>query len=557
MLGRASIQLRAVVAAFALIGALIAAAGTATASTPHDLTGTWSCCGPGGAGSQTWTITAMDKSSGVFSGTGKGGCCTFPVKGTATGDSVTLTTGPYEPLTSYTATFTGTLSADSKTLTGSWKDNGAGKGTFTATRPTAPDPGDPGGGSPDTPTTGGNAKVKVVPGDIYVSDSSANVGSGAVYRVNPENGSTVLIHQGAPFSAIRDIAFGPEGNLYVADMGASAIHKIDLKTGAVTRLTAPFDSLLRNPWGIVYDPTFGDFLVTDRFFGTVVRVDPKTGVVKPLADGLKQPHSIALAPGLGPFVTDLRTPGVFRIEQGAGGWKAKLFKKAPFVALTGIAIGVTPAGYRFFVSDSVPYTQAGGVCSWVDNGKPEVLASNSVIGTPAGVGLSSDGRTLYIGSTGTSAGTGSIIEMNLADKKLKTLAGGFVSPVSFAVAPPKQVAVSVSTSGPGTNATTTGVTTAVTSPQQPVLASVAVSVNVPAGFGAHASKAIRVKPVQASIPPGKRTKVKVRFPRSLTKQIKGALKAGRKVKAKVTVTASAANGSSRMAVKRVQIKSGG
>ncbi len=492
----------------------------------------------------------MDKSSGGFSGTGKGGCCTFPVKGTATGDKVTLTTGPYEPLTSYSATFTGTLSADSKTLTGSWEDLGKSKGTFTATRPTAPTPGD----APDTGAAGGN-KVKIVPGDIYVSDSSANAGAGAVYRVNPENGVTTLIHQGAPFAGIRDIALGPDGDLYVTDIGASAIHRIDLATHSVTRLTPQFDPLLRNPWGIVYDPTLGDFLVTDFFFGSLLRVDPKTGAVKRLIDdeALKRSHSLALAPGLGAFTTNLRALGVMRMIQSGNGWKASVFKKG-FPAPLGIAIATTAAGQRFFLSDSSPPGQAGGVYSWLGSSKPELLAGDTSIGTPAGLGLSSDGKTLYIGSTGSVAGSGSLLAMNLADRKLKTVATGFVSPVSIAVAPPKKVTIQVGSGEAGTSATPNGVTTTVTSPGQAVVASVAVSVNLPAGGFARVSKALRVKAVTATIPPGKRTKVKVPFKGALGKQIRAALKAGKKVKAKVAVKATTASGASRKVVKRVPVK---
>ena len=312
---------------------------------------------------------------------------------------------------------------------------------------------------------------------------------------------------------------------------------------------------MRNPWGIVYEPLLGEFLVTDFFFGSVVQVDPKTGATKRLLqdDALKRAHSIALAPGGPAFVSGFKERGVVKVEQVNGKWKAATFKKGPFAALFGITIGTTPAGYRFFVTDAVPYTQAGGVLSWLDSGKPESIASNSTIGTPAGLGLSSDGETLYIGSTGTSAGTGSIIEMNLADRKLKTLAGGFVSPTSFAVAPPKKATVQVSGGGSASSANPSGVTTTITSPSQPVVASVAVSVNLPSGFLARASKAVRAKSVTKAIPPGKRTKVRVKFKRPLVKKIKAALKAGKKVKAKITVKATAASGATSRSVRRVSL----
>lgn len=555
MVGEAHIRLRGVVATLAFACALlVAGAGSATASTTHDLTGTWSCCGSGGAAAQTWTIATMDKSSGAFTGTGQGGSIKMKITGTVSGDSVTLTTA-YEG-SSYSATFKGTLSADSKSMSGSWESSVGQKGTWTATRPSAPAPDDP----EDSPEAGGDSptgtKAKAIPGEIYVADSSANTGSGAVWKVNPASGVATLIHQGPPFSQIRDIAFGPDGNLYVTDIGASAVHKIDLKTGTVTRLTKQFDPLLRNPWGIVYEPLLGAFLVTDFFFGSVVSVDPKTGATKQLIkdDVLKRAHSIALAPGGPAYVVGFKQHVVVKVEQQNGIWKAATFQKGPFAAPFGIALATTLAGPRFYLTDAVPYTQAGGVFSWVGSAKPESLVSNSVIGTPAGLGLSADGKTLYIGSTGTSAGTGSIIEMNLADRKLKTLAGGFVSPTSFAIAPPKKVSVQVSGSSSASNANPSGVTTTITSPGQAVVASVAVSVNLPGGgFSARASKAVKVKPVTRPIPPGKRTKVRVRFKRSLSKQIKAALEAGKKVKAKVSVKVTAASGATSRSVKRFSL----
>lgn len=534
-----------------LVCSLFASVGGAAASTAHDLTGTWECCGSGGASNQTWTITSMDKSSGAFSGTGDGGGIKMTITGTASGDSVTLTTD-YDG-SSYSATFKGTLSADSLSMSGDWESNSSQKGTWTAKRGAAPNPGD----DPDAPKPEGPAgsKVKLIPGDVYVSDSSANVSGGAVYKVNPENGVTTLVHQGAPFVGVRGIAFGPDGDLYVANIGAGEIDRIDLAKGTVTRLT-PFSPLMRNPAGIVYDPALGDFLVTDSYFGTLLRVDPKTGAVKKLLEyeDLKRAQNLALALGLGAFAPSVKGQGVvLRMSQAAGGWKASIFKKglpAPF----GIAIEATAAGSRFFVTDSSPQVQMGGVYSWLGNEKPELIVDDALIGTPAGLGLTPDGKTLYIGSTGTSVGTGSLIAMNVADRKLKTVTGGFVAPVSIAVAPPKKVTVAVGAGKTGTKATPTGVTTTVSSPAQPLAVTVSVSVNLPRKLVARASKAIKAKSVQITVPARSKVKARVPFKRSLANQIRAALKAGKTVKAKVTVKAVAPNGDTRKAVKRVQIK---
>lgn len=112
---------------FALIAAGVGAARTSTS-----LRGTWSCCGSGGAGAQTWKINSMS-SGGSFSGSGGGGAYTFPITGKIVGSSVTLTTGPYAQLPSYSATFKGTVSKSGKTMSGTWTSNESQSGTWTAT----------------------------------------------------------------------------------------------------------------------------------------------------------------------------------------------------------------------------------------------------------------------------------------------------------------------------------------------------------------------------------------------------------------------------------------
>jgi len=104
-----------------------AAAATATTTTP-DVAGTWSCCGSGGAGAQTWTIT---ESNGTLSGSGPS---IGPTSGSISGSSVTIVTGPYTNDPSYTATFVGTLSANGESMSGKWTSNQKQEGTWTATR---------------------------------------------------------------------------------------------------------------------------------------------------------------------------------------------------------------------------------------------------------------------------------------------------------------------------------------------------------------------------------------------------------------------------------------
>jgi hypothetical protein len=120
------------VAAMVLAG-LSGFAGTALAASPHvtGITGTWSCCGSGGAGTQTWTIS--ESASGSLSGSASSSGGTFAsISGSVSGDSVRIVTtyNSFDP--GYVATFTGTVSADGTTMSGDWESNQSQSGTWTA-----------------------------------------------------------------------------------------------------------------------------------------------------------------------------------------------------------------------------------------------------------------------------------------------------------------------------------------------------------------------------------------------------------------------------------------
>lgn len=81
-----------------------------------DITGTWALPS-GSVGSQTWTFTA---GTGTLAGEGSGGCCTWPMAGTISGNSVRIVTD-YRELR-YTAYFVGTVSGDGRTMSGTWAE---------------------------------------------------------------------------------------------------------------------------------------------------------------------------------------------------------------------------------------------------------------------------------------------------------------------------------------------------------------------------------------------------------------------------------------------------
>lgn len=111
---------------------LVLSVALASAAGGTDITGTWTCCGAGGAGAQQWVIT---DSSGSLSGSGLEGTSVFAtISGSVSGNSVTIVT-TYTQDVGYVATFVGTVSADGTTMSGSWTSNQHQSGTWTATAP--------------------------------------------------------------------------------------------------------------------------------------------------------------------------------------------------------------------------------------------------------------------------------------------------------------------------------------------------------------------------------------------------------------------------------------
>jgi hypothetical protein len=121
--------LRKLLLASVASAAVVATLGLASAAAAT-VSGTWSCCGEGGASQQTWTIT---ESGGALSGSAssESGEAFSPISGKVSGASVEIVTGPYFG-SSYSATFVGAISGE--TMSGTWTSNASQSGTWTATR---------------------------------------------------------------------------------------------------------------------------------------------------------------------------------------------------------------------------------------------------------------------------------------------------------------------------------------------------------------------------------------------------------------------------------------
>src|SRR5215210_1890898 len=200
----------------AAVALLLGIAAGAHATTTHDMRGTWDCCGSGGAGAQQFVIQTMDLSSGAFSGEARQGGVRFsPITGTATGNSVSLTTGPYDG-GSYSATFVGTIAADSRSMSGSWSSNASQEGTWTATRASAPSP-------LPAPVVAKSVNAEPVSGQVFVSVPA----SGAFASVSVPG---IKGRRFVPLTAARQL---PVGSILDTRKGSLTLTSASTKAGEV------------------------------------------------------------------------------------------------------------------------------------------------------------------------------------------------------------------------------------------------------------------------------------------------------------------------------------
>lgn len=92
----------------------------------------------------------------------------------------------------------------------------------------------------------------------------------------------------------RDVAFGPDGTLYVASQLSDQVLRYEAETGAFLG-AAVTGGMLDDPWALGFGPD-GKLYVTGRASNNVVRYDPATGAVDefvPAGAGLWNPKGIA------------------------------------------------------------------------------------------------------------------------------------------------------------------------------------------------------------------------------------------------------------------------
>lgn len=226
------------------------------------------------------------------------------------------------------------------------------------------------------------------------------------------------------------LGIGPDGAMYVTEVGNHRISRVDLKTGKVTLVAG----LLNEPYEIAFNKA-GDLFFCDRLAHVVRKIDRKTKLISTVAgtgqegysgDGgpavaaqLKQPHSIVFAPDGSLLICDILNFRVRRVDLKTGlisswagtGVTGKAGNEAPIAgtALAGPrAIAVDKNGDYYLVlrEGNTIYkmdVKAGRMTRFAGTGEKGFTgdggpAREAKLSGPKGVALGPDG-SVYIADT--------------------------------------------------------------------------------------------------------------------------------------------------------------
>jgi len=113
----------------------------------------------------------------------------------------------------------------------------------------------------------------------------------------------------ARFSAPHSICWGPQGQLFVADIGNSSLRMID--QGRVTTLAREG---MKWPMDLAVD-SHGQLWIADAGLQTILKWSPQAGLSKPFPDvQLQMPHGLCVGPDGSVYVAEMRANRISRID---------------------------------------------------------------------------------------------------------------------------------------------------------------------------------------------------------------------------------------------------
>ena len=144
-------------------------------------------------------------------------------------------------------------------------------------------------------------------GNLYVYQSDD---AGTVSKVTPEG---VISKFAAGFQPLGeragDLAFGPNGNLYVANPGANAVNEVTPQGKISTFVTG-----LNNAYGLAFDSA-GNLYVSDPEDNTISKVTPQAKI-SAFASGLDRPTGLAFGPDGFLYVANKSNGTIVQLDSG-------------------------------------------------------------------------------------------------------------------------------------------------------------------------------------------------------------------------------------------------
>jgi sugar lactone lactonase YvrE len=291
----------------------------------------------------------------------------------------------------------------------------------------------------------GPGAASASPGDVLIADRAAGPGSsGAVLRLDPRSGQVSTVAAGGALHDPSDLAFGPDGELYVSDERAAVVHRLDPASGALEVISS--GGKLSRPNGLVFAPE-GRLYVADPGallgLGNVFRINPRSGARMDLdLDSLlSRPSGIGIEPRGTVAIADLglgavSPPRIAELHSGPWGDRVATLAAGPPLS--------APLGIASAADGSVLVADGGGALLVVrPDGGVQTLASG--LGAPADVAVNPSGAPLVLDSAGDRV-------LAVSAGRAESLAAGapLESPAGIAVEPPRcggRIATVIGTGG--------------------------------------------------------------------------------------------------------------